>query len=87
MVSDHRQSVKDTIISLSREGRMVELPPGKESKRWVCVEDNAGPPASAYRQIKDREGATIILQQTPRSRAKVQVLPSNQAWVAAEMIR
>lgn len=65
---------------------MVELSPGKESKRWVCVEDNPGPPASAYRQIKDREGDTIILQQTPRSRAKIQVLPSNHILGAAEMI-
>lgn len=52
----------------------------------VCVEDSPGAAASAYRQIKDREGDIIILQQTLRSRAKVQVLPSNQAWVAVEMI-
>lgn len=65
---------------------MLELPLAKESKRWVCVEDSPGAAASAYRQIKDREGDTIILQQTPRSSAKIQVLPSNQAWVAVEMI-
>lgn len=65
---------------------MLELSLGKESKRWGCAEDHPGAPASAYRQIKDREGDTIILQQTPRSRTKVQVLPSNQAWVPVEMI-